>query len=366
MPADADFAAWLRLIETPGLGRASARRLLAALGSPDAVLGATEARRAAIVGPAVAAALREPPPDWPQRLAAALAWLAGEPNRSVLTLDHPDWPPLLLQSPDPPLLLYVEGDAKRLAAPALAIVGSRHATPQGIDHARRFGSAIGNAGWVVVSGLAAGIDAAAHEGALASAAGTVAVCGTGLDQVYPARHRALARRIAAHGALISEYSPGMEALAHNFPRRNRIIAGLTRGTLVVEAALKSGSLITARLAAEAGREVFAMPGSIHAPQSRGCHDLIKQGAKLVETVQDIFDELGAGGIGAAAVAPPAPAADTTDPLLQALGAESLTLDELQDRSGWPADRLAARLLDLELEGRLARLPGGRFQRRFAA
>ena len=289
---DDDFRAWFRLLETPGVGRGSARALLAACGSPDAVFAARPETLRQIVGADLCTALGQVPPQFDERLAAAQLWRAGSIDRHVIALGDPLYPPLLLATADPPLLLYVQGDPAWLAKPAIAIVGSRSATAQGLDSARAFGRALGEQGWVVVSGLAQGIDGAAHEGALqAPGAGTVAVVGTGLDRVYPPAHRDLARRIAAQGALVSEFAPGVQALPEHFPLRNRIIAGLCQGTLVVEAALRSGSLITARMALEAGREVFAVPGSIHAPQSRGCHALIKQGAKLVETASDITEEL---------------------------------------------------------------------------
>ncbi|MDE2276547.1 MAG: DNA-processing protein DprA, partial [Burkholderiales bacterium] len=315
---------------------------------------------------ALARALQDEPPAFAARLARARDWLAGGADRRVITLDHPAWPPLLLQTADPPLLLYVQGDAAALAAPAVAVVGSRQPTAQGRDNARAFGLALAAHGLVVVSGLAQGIDAAAHEGALDSRTGgacTVAVVGTGLDQVYPPRHAELARRIALRGALVSEYAPGTPPLAENFPLRNRIIAGLARGTLVVEAALRSGSLITARLAAEAGREVFALPGSIHAPQSKGCHALIRQGAKLVETAEHILEELNLAPATAAPATDPDDAPQ--DPLLDALGDDPVTLDALVARTGWPVPTLSARLLELELTGRVARLPGGLYQRRHA-
>jgi len=244
------------------------------------------------------------------------------------------------------------------------VVGSRNPTAQGAIHAQQFAQALAEAGLCVVSGLALGIDAAAHEGALqaagAPACATIAVVGTGLDRVYPSQHRALARRIAQHGLLVSEFALGTPALAHNFPRRNRLIAGLSRATLVVEAALRSGSLITARLAVEQGKDVLAIPGSIHAPQSRGCHALIKQGARLVESVQDVLDELGPRPAPAAVA--PAAAAGPGDPLLDALGHDPQGLDALIARTGLDAPALQARLLELELEGRVARLPGGLFQR----
>lgn len=368
MSSDDHFAAWFRLLETPGLGREGVRRLLAACGTPAAVLATPYATLSALVGSTRADALQQLPPAFEQRLAAAQHWLGGAEERHVLTLDHPAWPPLLLQAPDPPLLLYVEGDLDCLSAPSVAIVGSRRPSPQGTDNARSFAAALAAEGWAIVSGLAQGIDAAAHEGALGAGARTIAFMGTGPDLVYPSRHRALARRIAAQGALVTEHAPGTPPLPEHFPQRNRLIAGLTQGTLVVEAALRSGSLITARLANEAGRDVWAIPGSIHAEQSRGCHALIKQGAKLVESPEDVLEDLRG----------PAHPAQTSlaledgselqpsDPLLQALGDDPVTLDALLARTGWATAELSARLLELELDGRVARLPGGLYQRRHSA
>ncbi len=360
----AEFDAWFRLLATPGVGRGTARRLLAACGSPEAVLATTLTTLRQLAGDAVAQALHaEPDAEFQTRLAAAHTWLAGGPDRHVLAPGDPRFPHLLLQTADPPLLLYVQGDPAALSRPALAIVGSRGATPQGLENARAFARALAAQGWVVVSGLALGIDAAAHEGALEAhaygGAATVAVVGTGPDRVFPARHRALAHRIAGGGALVSEYAPGMPPLREHFPERNRLIAGLTQGTLVVEAALASGSLITARLASEAGREVFAIPGSIHSPQARGCHALIRQGAKLVETAEDIVEELRGQRSLPLSPTPEAPAAD---PLMAALGHDPVTLDALLARTGESAAVLSARLLELELEGRVARLPGGLYQR----
>jgi DNA processing protein len=361
MGAPEDFEAWFRLLQTPNLGRDKARQLLAACGSPLAVLHAPTAQLRQIAGPAAADALGRAPPDLATRWQAALDWLQGGTDRHVLVLGDPAFPPRLLQTADPPLLLYVQGRPAALAGAGVAVVGSRRATAQGLDNARAFGAALSQQGLVVFSGLALGVDAAAHEGALTGPAGTVAVVGTGLDRVYPPRHQPLAERIAAHGALVSEYAPGMPPLAENFPQRNRIIAGLSLGTLVVEAALQSGSLITARLAMEACREVFAIPGSIHAPQSKGCHALIKQGAKLVETAQDIVEELRLAIPAQASL--PLEEPPVEDPLLQALGHDPVTIDALGARTGWPAADLAVRLLELELEGRVARLPGGLYQQR---
>ena len=355
-----DIAAWLRLLLTAGIGRTGARRLLAAFASPQAVFDARPAAWREVVGAPAASALASPPPDFGEHLQRTLNWLRDTPDARILTLGELPMP--LLQTPDPPLLLFAQGRLAALEAPALAIVGSRNPTAQGLDNARAFASALSDAGFVIVSGLAVGIDGAAHEGALAGAGGTLAVLGTGPDRVYPARHRALAHRVAAHGLLISEYVPGTPPLPGNFPLRNRLIAGLAKGTLVVEAALRSGSLVTARLAAESGREVFAIPGSIHSPLSRGCHALIRQGAKLVEAANDVLEELGvATHKPTAPDDEPAPA----DTLLDALGHDPVTLDALSARTGWPIDRLNVRMLELELDGQVARLPGGLFQRRFA-
>ena len=306
-------------------------------------------------------------------------WLAQDPaHRRVARPADPGYPPALQQLPDPPPRLWLAGQLP--ASPghwpqALAIVGSRNPTPQGLDNAREFARSLAQAGWTIVSGLASGIDGAAHEGALEGATpghlATIAVVGTGLDQVYPRRHQALAERILQRGLIISEYPLGTPPLPHHFPRRNRIISALSHGTLVVEAALKSGSLITALCAVEQGREVFAIPGSIHSPLSRGCHALIKQGAKLVETAQDVLDELApalrppvtASLPGFGAQEPPGAASATPDdPLLQALGFDPVTLDTLQARTGLPTPQLQAQLLTLELQGDVARLPGGWLQR----
>ncbi|WP_280156421.1 DNA-processing protein DprA [Piscinibacter sp. XHJ-5] len=355
-----ELVAWLRLLEAPRVGRDSARKLLAAFGSPHAVIAASEAARRHVVGSGAAASLAQVP-GLEALVDGTWEWLAGDSQRHVITLGDPAYPALLLETADPPLLLYAQGRTELLHAPAIAIVGSRNPTPQGASNAKAFASTLSRAGLTVVSGLALGVDAAAHEGALLESAATIAVVGTGLDRVYPRQHRELAHRIAHQGLIVSEYPLGTPPLQHNFPLRNRIIAGLSRGTLVVEAALGSGSLITARLAVEAGREVFAVPGSIHAPQARGCHALIRQGAKLVETAQDILEELGCGT--PAAAGGTSGAADRlADPLLEALGHDPVTLDALVARTGWPAQDLNARLLELELEGHVARLPGQLFQR----
>lgn len=342
-----ELAAWLRLLATPGIGRETARALLATHGSPEAVIAAGVLAKA----------------DLPKLLATTMAWLDGQPSRAIVTLADVEYPAALLQTADPPLLLYVQGRVELLGAPSVAVVGSRNPSPQGKDNARAFARHLSRAGFTVVSGLAHGIDGAAHEGGLDGGGSTLAVVGTGLDLVYPSQHHDLAHRIGREGLLVSEYPLGTNPLAGNFPQRNRIIAGLARGTLVVEATLRSGSLITARLAVEAGREVFAIPGSIHAPQSRGCHLLIKQGAKLVDAAEDILEELRPGqASGSAAAAAPA----STDPLLAALGHDPATLDMLIDRTGRPAAELNARLLELELAAQVVRMPGGLFQRRAGA
>lgn len=360
-----ELGAWIRLLETPGVGRESARRLLAAFGSPQAVLAASTSARREVVGGVAAAALAETSEALDRQIAITLDWLAAETTapRSVVPLDHPLFPPALLHAADPPLMLYAQGRLELLASAALAVVGSRNPTRQGTDNARAFSAHLSQAGFTVVSGLALGIDAAAHEGGLEGAASTVAVVGTGLDRVYPKRHLGLARRIAEQGLIVSEYSLGTPPLPENFPNRNRIIAGLTRATLVVEAALKSGSLITARLASESGRDVFAIPGSIHSPQSRGCHALIKQGAKLVESAQDVLEELNLPGASASIeTAQGELNLEADDVVLAALGFDPVTLDALVARTDWSAAELSVRLLELELNGRIARLPGQLFQR----
>ena len=307
-----------------------------------------------------------------------MQWLgesATPGERRIVTLGAPGYPPALLDTDDPPLMLYLMGQIPDRWPEGIAIVGSRNPTPQGLVNARDFSRSFAQAGFTVVSGLALGIDGAAHEGALDGAAtgqlATIAVIGTGLDRVYPKRHLDLAHRIAQRGVIVSEYPLGTPPLAENFPRRNRIISALGQGTVVVEAALKSGSLITAKQAAEQGRDVFAIPGSIHSPLSRGCHSLIKQGAKLVESAQDVLEELPATrGIFFASRPPTRHAASavegdgspTQDALLESLGHDPVGLDALMARTGYAAAHLQARLLELELDGEVARLPGGLFQR----
>lgn len=357
MSASTDLVDWFRLTLTPGVGPASARTLLAAFGSPEAVLNASGSLLRQRVARDVADAIVAGPSN--DAVDAACRW-AETPGNHVLTLADPAYPRPLLETPDPPVLLYAKGRLDVLDHHAIAVVGSRNATPQGMATARNFSRTLGDAGLTIVSGLALGIDTAAHEGGLLARCSTIAVTGTGLDTVYPSRNRELAHRIAADGLLLSEFPLGTGVAAWNFPRRNRLISGLARGVLVVEAAVRSGSLTTARLAAEQGREVFAIPGSIHSPVSRGCHALIRQGAKLVESAEDVLEELRMQWT------PPLPAPiDETridDPILQQLGHDPCTLDELALRTGLPADVLSARLLALELAGAVATLPGNRVQR----
>ncbi len=365
-----ELSAWLRLVETPGLGRSSLRRLLAAFGEPRAIFERAPADWARVLGPQGALALGRPPEQLDAVLEGTREWLKEDDRRSLLLLGDPDYPQALLETADPPLLVYLWGRRELLKHPMLAIVGSRNASPQGLDHALTFARTFSEQGYCVVSGLALGIDAAAHEGALSGAGSTVAVLGTGLNAVYPRRNLGLAQRIAERGLLMSEYALDTPPLAPHFPVRNRIIAGLAEGCLVVEAALQSGSLITARLAGEAGREVFAIPGSIHSPLSRGCHALIRQGAKLVESAADVLEELPRHSSMPQDESAETPATETELPgasehrrLLAAMTDEPISLDALQARGGWPTEQLQALLLDLELDGLVLRLPGGLLQRR---
>jgi DNA processing protein len=367
-----ELAAWLRLTLAPGIGNHAARRLLAAFGLPGRIFIQSAQALQQVVSIAHAEALGTEPPQLASQLQATVDWLAeGPPGlRRIVTLSDPAYPASLLNTEDPPLMLYLMGQAVPQWPEAIAVVGSRNPTPQGLANARKFGECFAQSGLTVVSGLALGVDSAAHEGALEPAAAsqlpTIAVVGTGLDQVYPSRNLQLSNRIVERGLLVSEYPIGTPPLPANFPKRNRIIAGLSLGTVVVEAALKSGSLITARQALEQGKDVFAIPGSIHSPQSRGCHALLKQGAKLVETAQDVLEELPLARqrqrAPQDATAPSNEPAPSEDPLLTALGFDPVSLDALVARTGIPASSLQAQLLELELQGEVARLPGGLFQR----
>lgn len=407
MDAD-ELRGWLRLTLTPGVGNISARKLLQAFGLPQVVFEQSALAWSHAVGSAQVQALGQVPEGLEALLKRTLDWLAQDDpqgiRRQLVTLGDGSYPQALLNLDDPPLMLYQLGRAgfaqnsalaqsqKDICAinldksknpevcidsqRSLAMVGSRNPSPQGVDNARHFAFGLAQAGVTVVSGLALGIDGAAHEGALKVSpaqlpGATVAVVGTGLDRVYPRAHRDLAHRIAEQGVLISEYPLGTPPLNANFPKRNRLIAGLAQGTLVVEAALQSGSLITARLTNEQGKDVFAIPGSIHAAQSRGCHALIKQGAKLVESVDDILDELqwqSSAKVNITSIADkPAPESadgnsDSASGLLAALGFDPVGLDALQARTGLAAPSLQAQLMVLELAGQVASLPGGLFQR----
>ncbi|MHB1084731.1 MAG: DNA-processing protein DprA [Thiobacillus sp.] len=346
---------WLRLSLTPGVGNTSLIRLLTAFGSPEAVLASSRSALTEHLSKAQCDALLAEPAT--ALLDAAHAWLS-QPGNSLMTLADADYPRSLLEIADPPAMLYCKGQRALLSQPALGIVGSRNATPQGVRDAEAFAHALSDAGLTIVSGLALGIDAAAHRGGLAGAGSSIAVIGTGLDRIYPARNKTLAHQLADSGLIVSEFPLGTLPLPGHFPRRNRLISGLSRGVLVVEAAPDSGSLITARVATEQGREVFAIPGSIHSPLSRGCHYLIKQGAKLVESAADILDEL---AWQQRLVRPVLPESQS-DPVLDALDGAPATLDALAQRSGLTLDALSAKLLTLELDGRIASLPGGRYQK----
>ena len=364
-----DARHWLALARTPG-SRATLGTLLDEHGTPAALFTTKpSALRAAGLDDEALAALAAP--DW-AKVDADLAWLERS-GTTLVVRGAPDYPPLLALAPDPPLVLFVRGKPEVLTLPQLAIVGSRNPTATGLRDAEAFATTLGGAGFTIVSGLALGIDAAAHQGALGAGATTIAVCATGLDRVYPARHRELAHRIAAAGALVSEFAPGTPPLKHHFPLRNRIIAGLSLGTLVVEAAAQSGSLITARLAGEAGRGVFALPGSIHNPLAKGCHRLIRDGATLVENAADIVAELG-DIAGVALSAPPRGRASATldaptdadDPERARVFAEvdwaPTTIDRIVERSGLPMTVVCSTLLMLELQGRVAAQAGGRYVR----
>ncbi len=367
MVPDRRLRAWVDLASVEALGNRDLHRLLTAFGSPEGVFDATVASLSSHVSAVLAQEIRGGN-GGAERAAAAIDW-AAEPGNHLLTWDDPDYPKALLDIGDAPCLLYYKGRRDLLNAPALAVVGSRNASPSGTRTAEEFAEALAAAGLTIVSGMALGIDSAAHRGAMRAGplgGSTVAVVGTGIDRIYPPRNRTLAHQIAEQGGLLSEFALGTPPVMHNFPRRNRLISGLARGVLVVEAALGSGSLITARCAGEQGREVFAIPGSIHSPTSKGCHKLIREGAKLVETASDILDELQwKSGRAVAGVAPQQrsiePAPETAD-LLLALGFDPVTPDELAGRLAWPIERLTPLLLELELSGAVGQTAGGRFQR----
>jgi DNA processing protein len=357
------LADWIRLEQTPGVGRATVRKLLDEFVSPQRIFDAGYRALCDHVPAPVARALSEPAaPAIVRQIDLTMNWLAQSGNH-LLTLHDAAYPPALANIPDPPPLLYLKGWPELLAAPMLAIVGSRNASLQGRTNAEVFAQALSCAGLTIVSGLALGIDACAHLGALAGPSSTVAVIGTGADTVYPARNHALAHRIALEGCIVSEYALGTPPLSANFPRRNRIISGLAAGVLVVEAAARSGSLITAQVAAAQGRDVFAIPGSIHSSLSKGCHKLIKEGAKLVESAADVLEELRMSPLVAMGVAAPAAATSGAgQAVLDAMGYEPAEPDALALHCATAPGQLSLVLLELELAGHVERLPGGLFQR----
>jgi DNA processing protein len=365
-----DIAEWIRLEQTCGVGPETARKLLAAFGLPGNIFSADFSSLQQVVPERTARVLLAPLADQTRALIEKTLNWADLPDNCVLTLGDAEYPKALLEIADPPLMLYVKGRAELLSRSSLAIVGSRNATAQGIANAEKFSEVMSEAGLTIVSGMALGIDTAAHHGSLRcshkiNAGSTVAVIGTGADIVYPARNRTLAHRIAEAGCIVSEYPLGMPAVAANFPRRNRIISGLACGVLVVEAAAQSGSLITARMALDQGREVFAIPGSIHSPLSKGCHQLIKQGAKLVESAQDILEELGHFALSPQTTMPAGSSAATnpeTHPLLTVMGFDPVDINLLAERVTLDISALNAQLLTLELEGLIEMLPGGIYRR----
>jgi DNA processing protein len=360
--------AWLLLSQASGIGSRYFLRLLQRFGSAQGALRADASELSQTGLPQKA--VEQLKKMGREAVKPTLDWLS-DPAHQMLTLADEEYPDLLRQIDDPPPVLYLIGNPQLLSQPQLAIVGSRNPTPTGQGNAREFARSLAGAGLCITSGLAVGVDGAAHEGALSSG-NTIAVLGTGPDRIYPASHHELAHRIAEQGLLVSEFPPGVQARPENFPRRNRIISGLSVGTLVVEAALRSGSLITARLALEQGREVFAIPGSIHNPQARGCHGLIRQGAKLVESAQDIIEELGAllGSLNQTiepdTTAPYPGSERLEDPdyqnLLNSLGYDPVSIDELITRSGLTAEAVSSMLLLLELDGHVSSAPGGHYSR----
>lgn len=366
IPAVADLRYWLALYRAPGVGVATFHQLLQRFDTPRAVFDASPGERAATRLQRVTLDYLAAP-DWAP-IDAELAW-AEQPGNHVIVFSDPRYPSLLREIADPPPVLYVHGNPDALTTLQLAIVGSRNPTPTGSENAHDFARHLAAAGLTITSGLALGVDAAAHRGALAADGTTIAVTGTGLDRVYPARHRELAHQIAERGALVSEFGLGTAPRAENFPRRNRLISGLSLGTLVVEAGVVSGSLVTARLAAEQGREVFALPGSIHNPLAKGCHLLIRQGAKLVEKADDIVEELGALAGAALPLSQPHPGtpgghtvSDTESVVLNHLGFEPTSIDALVERSGLTPDVVLASLVALELLGQVSSAAGGRYCR----
>lgn len=376
-PGRDELAAWLRLVLTNGVGAATALTLLRAFGTPDRVLGASHKSVSEVVGAAIATRLVKPDPEVDDSVSASLIW-AEHPDQHVVTLAEPTYPRALLDIPDPPALLFVRGDVTCLNEPMLAIVGSRHASHGGLENARAFSEELASRGICIVSGLALGIDAAAHRGAVEANGRTVGVLGTGLANVYPARNRQLAEQVCLNGAIVSEFELHTGPKRGHFPKRNRLIAGMSAGVLVVEAASQSGSLITARLAGEFGRDVFAIPGSIHSPHSKGCHQLIRDGARLVESTDDILSEcrpeflsaarrsregLSAPSLGVRVVKRPESLLSPADQtILEAIGWDAVSYDLLSSRTSKDKGSLDQTLLQLELDGLLERLPDGRLIR----
>ena len=361
-PEDSDVALWIALNFIPGLGNAGICNLLAKFGSPEAVFSAKHHQLREVVDDDVAQKISnginydliQPTLDWLQK-----------DNAYIVTLADEAYPKRLLEITNPPALLYAIGDLSWLNHPTIAIVGSRNSTPQGEKNAEDFAASLCNYGLCVASGMALGIDAAAHRGAIKANGATIAVVGTGLDIVYPAKHRDLAHKIAERGLILSEFPLGTPSKAQNFPRRNRIISGLSLGCLVVEANIDSGSLITARMAVEQGREVFAIPGSIHSPVAKGCHQLIKNGAKLVENTEDIVEELknllpGISPLGLLGDK----SQDATEPntVLACMGFDPVDFETILILSGLTAQALSAMLMVMELEGKITTLSGGKYQR----
>lgn len=363
----AQYTPWIALSLVKGLGSATFCQLLLAFKTPEAILAASYGALCETVSKEVADGIQQATgnPD----IAKTLDWL-DQPDNHLMTLADSHYPQRLLETDQPPPVLYAKGNLQLLQRPGMAIVGSRHATPQGEANAEDFAESLCRAGFAVVSGLALGIDGAAHRGALKADGATIAVVGTGLDIVYPARHKTLAHHIAQHGLLLSEYPLGTPSISYNFPRRNRLISGLSEGCLVVEANLDSGSLITARLAIEQGREVFAIPGSIHSPVAKGCHALIKQGAKLVESTDDILSELphirrpkpgnaiSPNGLMPDWASLPAEAS----PLLACMGFDPIFAEQIAARAGLTPEKVSTMLTLLELEGVVGHLANGQFQR----
>ncbi|KQT36783.1 DNA-processing protein DprA [Methylophilus sp. Leaf414] len=361
------YAPWIALSLVAGLGNTMLCQLLLLLKSPEAILAASYAELRDTVSKDVAERIQRAMEH--ADIAKALDWLE-QPDNHLITLADLHYPRRLLETDQPPPLLYAKGNLQILKRPAMAIVGSRHATAQGETTAENFAESLCRAGLAVVSGLALGIDGAAHRGALKADGATIAVVGTGLDIVYPAKHKALAHQIAQHGLLLSEYALGTPSINYNFPRRNRIISGLSEGCLVVEANVDSGSLITAKLAIEQGREVFAIPGSIHSPVSKGCHALIKQGAKLVESTDDILSELRHIRLPNASLAdsPNGLIPNWTNlpseasPVLACMGFDPIFAEQIAARSGLTPGEVSTMLTLLELEGLVSHLANGQFQR----